>query len=235
MTIIEYAICFACFRFLPADWISDILLPVSEKQICLPYVILHWVIPIQLAKVFRKKSDGQINWLNYWKPVIFKLKSIIARTGWTTSELWQGIRAEEIRPPYDLVSLLIGVNNQYRGYAINEYRDQFDFLLKKSIEYAGGDTNRVVVLSIPDWGVTPFASGRDREEIAEKIDEFNLANREMSEKVGVHYVDVTPVSRQALNDKTLIAADGLHPSRKMYAIWAEKTLPIVRDILIGSK
>ncbi len=157
--------------------------------------------------------------------------TIIARTGWTTAELWQGIQASEIQLPYDLVSLLIGVNNQYRGYDINEYRDQFDFLLKKSIEYADGNANRVVVLSIPDWGVTPFASSRDREQIAKKIDEFNLANRELSESAGVHYVDVTPISRDAVSDTALIAPDGLHPSGKMYAMWAEKVLPAVREIL----
>jgi lysophospholipase L1-like esterase len=159
----------------------------------------------------------------------------IARTGWTTSELWQGIQAEEIQPPYDLVSLLIGVNNQYRGYAIHEYRDQFNFLLHRSIEYADGDTNRVLVLSIPDWGMTPFASGRSREQISKEIDEFNSMNREMSEKAGVHYVDVTSISRQAMNDTTLTAPDGLHPSAKMYAMWAEQALPIVREILTGSK
>jgi lysophospholipase L1-like esterase len=161
--------------------------------------------------------------------------TIIARTGWTTSELWQGIQAEEMEPPYDLVSLLIGVNNQYRGYAINEYRDQFNFLLHKSIEYAGGDANRVLVLSIPDWGATPFASGRDREQIAREIDEFNLVNREMSEIAGAHYVDVTPISREVVNDIALIATDGLHPSGKMYALWAEKTLPVAKEILSDSK
>jgi lysophospholipase L1-like esterase len=178
-----------------------------------------------------------------WPPQLAKLLetddiqievTIIARTGWTTSELWQGIQAERVQPPYELVSLLIGVNNQYRGYEINEYRDQFDFLLNQSIEYADGDANRVIVLSIPDWGVTPFASGRDREQIAKEINEFNSVNRDTSEKAGVHYVDITPVSREAVSNQLLIAPDGLHPSGKMYAIWAEKAYPIVRGILIHS-
>lgn len=177
--------------------------------------------PNQLAKLLESES--------------IKIEvTIIARTGWTTSELWQGIQAEEMRPPYDLVSLLIGVNNQYRGYDIHEYRDQFNFLLHKSIEYADGDANRVLILSIPDWGVTPFASGRDREEIAKEIDQFNLMNREMSERAGVHYVDITPTSREAANEAALTAPDGLHPSEKMYAMWAEKTLPIVKEILTDS-
>jgi len=151
--------------------------------------------------------------------------TIIARTGWTTDELWQSIQAAQPGPPYDLVSLSIGVNNQYRGYEINEYREQFIILLNKSIEYAGGDPNRVIVLSIPDWGVTPFAASRDRGQIAKEINAFNLVNRAESEKAGVHYVDVTPGSREAREDVSLVASDGLHPSGKMYSEWARLAYP----------
>ena len=161
--------------------------------------------------------------------------TIVARTGWTTNELWLGIQADPPQETFDLVFLLIGVNNQYRGYDIVEYREQFRFLLNKSIEYAGGDANRVIVLSIPDWGVTPFASGRDRGQIAKEINAFNLANREEAEKAGVHFVDVTPVSREAANDPTLIASDGLHPSGKMYAEWARLVLPEALKILKAAK
>ena len=157
--------------------------------------------------------------------------TIIARTGWTTNELWDGIQARDINPPYDLVSLLIGVNNQYRGYGIEEYREQFVFLLKKSIEYAGGDANRVIVLSIPDWGVTPFAGSRDSKQIAVEINTFNAVNKEETEKAGAHYIDITPISREAVNDPALIAGDGLHPSGKMYAEWAKLALPTVLEIL----
>ena len=157
--------------------------------------------------------------------------TIIAKTGWTTDELWQGIQASERTPPYDLVSLLIGVNNQYRGRDADEYRRQFVFLLNKSIEYAGGNAKRVFVLSIPDWGVTPFASGRDAAQIAKDIDLFNSINCEETEKVGACYVDITPISREAINDPSLIAGDGLHPSGKMYAMWAELSLPKVLEIL----
>jgi lysophospholipase L1-like esterase len=157
--------------------------------------------------------------------------TIIARTGWTTDELWQGIQAREISPPYDMVSLLIGVNNQYRGRDIEEYREQFVFLLNKSTEYAGGDANRVIVLSIPDWGVTPFAGDRDAKKIAQEIDRFNSINREETEKTGAHYIDITPISRQAVNDPALVAGDGLHPSGKMYAEWAKLALPNVLEIL----
>lgn len=157
--------------------------------------------------------------------------TIIARTGWTTSELWEGIQARTVEPPYDLVSLLIGVNNQYRGYDINQYREEFRFLLGKAVEYADGDVKRVIVFSIPDWGVTPFAAGKDTTKIAAEIDAFNQVNLEESQKIGVYYVDVTPVSRLALNDKSLLASDGLHPSESMYAQWAQLALPIALDIL----
>ena len=157
--------------------------------------------------------------------------TIIARTGWTTDELWDGIQAREISPPYDLVSLLIGVNNQYRGRDLEEYRESFVFLLNKSIEYAGGDPSRVFVLSIPDWGVTPFAGSRDTEQIGREIDQFNTVNRDETEKAGAHYVDITPTSRQALHNPSLIAEDGLHPSGSMYAGWAELSLPVVLEIL----
>jgi lysophospholipase L1-like esterase len=174
--------------------------------------------PNQLAKLLELSPQFAESWTGIGV-------TIIAQTGWTTGELWQSIQEREIHPPYDLVSLLIGVNNQYRGYPLDQYREEFVFLLNKSIEYAGGHPNRVIVLSIPDWGVTPFASDRDRAQIANEIDVFNTVNREESEKANVHYVDITPISREAVNDPTLIAADGLHPSDKMYAKWAELALP----------
>jgi lysophospholipase L1-like esterase len=156
--------------------------------------------------------------------------TIIARTGWTADELWQGIQANPPQGTYDLVSLLIGVNNQYRGYDVNGYREQFQFLLNKSIEYAGGDGNRVIVLSIPDWGVTPFAAGRHVDVISKEIDVFNIVNQEETESAGAHYVDITPISRQVLDDASLVAFDGLHPSGKMYKLWIEKALPTVVEI-----
>jgi len=163
-----------------------------------------------------------------WRGVDVK---IIAKTGWTTNELWKGIQATEIIPPYDVVSLLIGVNNQYRGRDLEEYRTEFIFLLNKAIEYAGGDPNRVIVLSIPDWSVTPFAQVRHAEEITQAIDAFNAVNKAETEKAGAHYIDITSISRTALDDPSLIASDGLHPSSKMYAEWARLALPVVLEIL----
>jgi lysophospholipase L1-like esterase len=147
----------------------------------------------------------------------------------------QGIQARTIEPPYDLVSLLIGVNNQYRGRDINEYREQFVFLLGKAIEYAGGDANRVIVLSIPDWGVTPFAKERDAAQIAREIDAYNAVNREEAEKAGVQYIDITPISRTAVSDPALTAEDGLHPSGRMYALWAEQALPAALEALTADR
>src|SRR5687767_7475646 len=161
--------------------------------------------------------------------------TIIARTGWTVDELWQAIQADPPEGTYDLVTLLIGVNDQYRGYPVDGYREDFRFMLGKAIEYAGGNPDHVVVLSIPDWGFTPFAATRDTEPISQQIDEFNAVNLEETKSTGAHYVDVTIISRMGMDDFELIAGDRLHPSGKMYAMWAEKTLPIVRDILTGSK
>ena len=157
--------------------------------------------------------------------------TIIARTGWTVDELWQGIQADLPEGKYDLVTLLIGVNNQYRGYALHGYQEDFRFMLGKAIESVGGNPDHVVVLSIPDWGFTPFAAGRDTKLISQQIDEFNSVNLEETRFAGAHYVDVTDISRHAADEPALIAADGLHPSGKMYAMWAEKALPVVRDVL----
>jgi len=146
--------------------------------------------------------------------------TIIARTGWTTDELNDAIDKAELNGTYDVVSLLIGVNNQYRGRAPENYREEFRALLRRAIGFAGNRPQRVVVLSIPDWGVTPFAEGRDRKNIAREIDNFNAINFEETVRAGAQYVDVTPISREAVRDPSLVASDGLHPSGKMYAAWA---------------
>jgi lysophospholipase L1-like esterase len=156
---------------------------------------------------------------------------IVARTGWTTDELSGGIDAADPRGPYALVTLLIGVNNQYRGRGVDEYREQFRVLLHRAIGFAGGDARRVVVVSIPDWGVTPFAEGRDRARIGREIDAFNAVNRDEATRAGAGYVDVTPESRRDATDPSYVAADGLHPSGKMYAEWARLALPAALQAL----
>ncbi len=161
---------------------------------------------------------------------------IIARTGWTTEELSRAIDRAQPPGPFDLVTLLIGVNNQYRGQSEGEYREQFAELLQRAIGFAGNDPSHVIVLSIPDWSVTPFAAqGRSQSGIAAvaaAIDRFNAINRaETLSRSAVHYIDVTPVSRQAAADRSLLADDGLHPSGRMYAEWVKLIEPLACEIL----
>lgn len=175
--------------------------------------------PVQLAALVRARG------VEVGEP------EIIARTGWTTDELDAAITAAGPKGPYQLVSLLIGVNNQFRGRDREQYRTQFEGLLQRAIALAGGQAGHVVVLSIPDWGVTPFAASRDREKIGREIDQFNAINREETLRAGARYVDVTPVSRRASEDPSLNAGDGLHPSGSMYRSWAELALPAALEAI----
>ena len=158
---------------------------------------------------------------------------IIARTGWTTQQLLRTIELSSLRGPYDIVTLMIGVNNQFHGLGVQEYREDLVSLLDRAVTLAGGETSRVIVISIPDWGATPFASGRDGDRIRKEIDLFNAVNREQTAIAGARYVDVTPVSREAPTDPDLVADDGLHPSAKMYGMWVELILPEALAILRG--
>ncbi len=146
---------------------------------------------------------------------------VIAQNGWTTSNLQQGINKENPASDYDLVTLLIGVNNQYQGKGKLAYRKEFRALLEQSIQFGAGDKQRVFVLSIPDWGVTPAADRRRMEEIANDIDSFNEINKEITDSMGVAYLNITPVSRSAINDLDLVAKDGLHFSEEMHKLWLE--------------
>jgi lysophospholipase L1-like esterase len=178
--------------------------------------------PAQLVQVLRRAGIPMADPL------------IIARSGWTTGELAQGLALTGLSPrsrPFDLVSLLIGVNNQYRGLDLQEYRQEFRALLAQAVAFAGGRPGHVIVLAIPDWSATPFAAGRDPRQIAREIERFNQANREEAIQVGAHYVDISPLSRQAAGDPTLVASDGLHPSAKMYSSWLPLLLPVVEQIL----
>lgn len=163
--------------------------------------------------------------------IYFYKPTIIATTGWTTDELMSAVEQANITDTYDIVTLLIGVNNQYRGRDAEEYRQQFVALLQKAISFSRVGPKSVVVMSIPDWGATPFAEGRNREQIAADIDQFNAINREESVKHSVHYIDVTAISRRGLNDPSLLTDDGLHPSAKMYRQWAELLSRLIEKIL----
>lgn len=177
--------------------------------------------PVQLARLLRK------NGIDIADP------QIIGRTGWTTDELSSAIDAAKPNGPYALVTLLIGVNNQYRGRDAEQYRKEFAALLERAIAFAGGDPKRVVVVSIPDWGVTPYAAGRDRRQIAVEIDHFNAINAAETKRAGARYADVTPVSRHAATDPSLVAPDGLHPSAAMYAQWVTVIAPRAEEALKG--
>lgn len=178
---------------------------------------LRW--PVQLAK--RMTESGV--------PVISP--RIIATTGWRTDQLKSAIESADIGPKYDLVSLLIGVNNQYQGRTVESFAPEFEELLQTSIALAGGNKDKVFVLSIPDYGKTPFGASKE-EQIGKELDQYNAISKEICEKYGVDYFNITPISREAKEDPDLIANDSLHPSGKMYERWVDL---IYKDILTKAK
>jgi len=177
--------------------------------------------PVQLARALRAEGFAVAD------------PQVIATTGWTTDELDAAIDAAAPGAEFDLASLLVGVNNQYRGRGVDEYREQFAALLGRAIGFAGGDPGRAFVLSIPDWGVTPFAaeSGRDVAAIARELDAFNAAAARLCRQRGVAFVDVTPASRARGGEAGMLVEDRLHPSAAMYAQWTALALPVVRGLL----
>ncbi|MFC5571343.1 SGNH/GDSL hydrolase family protein [Lysobacter yangpyeongensis] len=177
--------------------------------------------PVQLARALREEGIALAD------------PRIIATTGWTTDELEWGIDAVEPVGTYDFVSLLIGVNNQYRNRSAVAYGGEFHTLLQRAIRYARGRADRVLVLSIPDWGVSPFAANdkRDAATIAREIDAFNAAAQQVCAKEGVAFVDITPISRERGAEAEMIATDGLHPSGAMYTLWSQAALPVARQLL----
>jgi lysophospholipase L1-like esterase len=147
---------------------------------------------------------------------------VIARTGWTTGELIEAIKEAGPSGPYDLVTLLAGVNNQYRGLGLEEYRKELGQIIDTAAGFANGRHDRVMVISIPDWGVTPFAANRDRKKIASEIDEFNRVAREEALKRNAAFIDITEDYRANGQEEAMLTADGLHPSGKMYALWVDR-------------
>ena len=147
---------------------------------------------------------------------------IIAKTGWTTDELDTAINEANILKPYDIVSLLIGVNNQYRGMPVKIFKIEFEHLLQRAIQFANNKPKHVFVLSIPDWGVTPFADGRDSRKIATEIDAYNTVCEASAKQFQANFINITVSQREDGNNKEFLATDGLHPSGKEYAKWAAK-------------
>ena len=173
-------------------------------------VLLQESFPYQTVQFLRKAGQN------------FAAPEIIARTGWTTEELSNALSNYSFSAKYDFVSLLIGVNNQYRGLDIILYKEQFETLLKKAIELAGGKKEHVFVLSIPDYSITPFAAAKDAETISKEIDEYNKLNKAICIQYKVSYIEITTGSREANTKAGMIAEDGLHPSAGEYARWAKK-------------
>jgi lysophospholipase L1-like esterase len=214
-----------CYTFFCSNKISDTTMtPVSYLALGDSYTIGEQVaeqerFPIQAVNLLRSKGYAVEDPL------------IVATTGWTTDELEEGIANAHINKIYDIVTLLIGVNNQYRGRTVKEYEVEFTALLKKAITFAGNKPSHVVVLSIPDWGVTPFAADRNRVQIATEIDAYNAANKAIADNMRVPYLDITPFTREAAQDHTLLASDGLHPSGKDYARWAKALVSVLQQAL----
>ena len=174
---------------------------------------------------------------NYPKQIVNQIflidtVTVIAKTGWTTDELIDTLNNLQL-DKFDVVSLLIGVNNQFRGYQIDKYIMEFESLLNRAIDYSK-DKKNVFVLSIPDYGVTPFGKVKGQERIYREINSYNNINRIMAEKYNVMYFDITEISRKAENDSSLLAEDKLHPSKKMYKMWIEKLKKELLDSLKNS-
>ncbi|MDB4714745.1 SGNH/GDSL hydrolase family protein [Flavobacteriaceae bacterium] len=180
------------------------------------------------VEVFERWPNQLVSELNK-NSIVFEQAKIIAKTGWTTGELLNAIEEQQIDESYDLVSLMIGVNNQYRGLSIENFKEEFTVLLKKAIKFSKKNETGVVVLSIPDWGVTPFASDRDQNKIAEEIDQFNSVISQVCSNYKVSYIDVTEISRQVTSQPNLVAQDGLHPSGIMYSLWIKKVLNYITN------
>ena len=184
-------------------------------------VPIHDNFPYQAVQLLRKQN------IDVADPVI------IATTGWTTDELAASIHEHNLNETFSFVTLLIGVNNQYRGRGIDNYKLEFLQLLDQAIVFAKGNASHVFVVSIPDWGVTPFAEGRDRQQIAKEIDKYNAACKQIALEYKCQYVEITASTRANGQNKDYLAADGLHPSGKEYSVWAEKLAEMISGTLKG--
>lgn len=173
--------------------------------------------PVQLAAVLNQKG------------IPMEDPRIIAKTGWTTDELMTGIEAANLSKTYDYVSLLTSVNKQYHGRSVENFEEEFVTLLDKAIEFRGNKTEKVFVLSIPDWGVTTFASTRNSEEISAEIDAYNAVIEHQCLDRNIAYFNITPISRQVLSAPELLANDDLHPSGLMYSRWVTTVLPFFNN------
>ena len=156
---------------------------------------------------------------------------MVAKTGWTSTELAEHLLHTELNQQYDFVSLLIGVNNQYRNLSVDNFLNDFEFLVKKAIHLAAGKTERVIILTIPDWSCTPFAADKNKDQIAREIDAFNMVCKQTAKQYHTQFIDITAETRLFSSDKRAIASDGLHFSYETHLIWAKKVADTIRQIL----
>ena len=182
-------------------------------------VPLHENFPYQTVQMLRKAG------------LYFHAPEIIAKTGWTTFELAEHLLHTQLEKEYDFVTLLIGVNNQYRELSIDDFKNDFDFLLKKAIHLADEKSERVIVLSIPDWGVSPFSDGRNKEQISDEIDAFNLICESAAINHQCHFINITDTQRADGTKDEFLVVDKLHPSGKEYAKWANEVSEKIKSII----
>jgi len=182
-------------------------------------VPLHEGFPYQTVQLLRKAGYH------------FHAPEIVAQTGWTSFELADHLINCKLNESYDFVSLLIGVNNQYRGLAIADFESDFEFLVKKAIHFANQKADHVLVLSIPDWTVTPFAKQQQKTGLDKEIDAFNEVCKSIASKYHTQYINITEESRLAKNDTSLLATDQLHYSAKAHAVWASRLFSLMKTKL----
>jgi len=151
----------------------------------------------------------------------------IATTGWTTQDLLIGIEKQLNRDKqYNLVSILVGVNNQYQGIPVSTYEPDLREILENALELVDRDSSKVFMLSIPDYAYTPF--GKGKEAISKEIDKYNEINKRLAQEYHIARVNITPLSRKGLDDPSLVAGDGLHPSAHQYEKWIRKLWPLLK-------
>jgi len=183
-------------------------------------IALYESFPYQTVQLLRKAGHN------------FNAPEIIARTGWTTDDLKKGIRNTMFQTSYNVVTLLIGVNDQYQKKNITDYSANFELILKQSIAFAGNNPSNVFVFSIPDWGQTPFAAGKDRFKIREEIDAFNKISETITLQYKARYISITEEMKIFSGDLSYLAADQLHPSKKEYARWANRLADEIQKLMV---
>jgi len=214
------------FIFIIAMQNSELIKPVETKK-AYTYLALGDSYTIGEKVPLMENFPNQVAQLLRQRGIECKSPKIIAKTGWTTDELEDGISKSKLKKEYDFVTLLIGVNDQYRGRPVGDYIPRFEALLKKALQFAGGDTNRIVVVSIPDWGATPFAEGKDRAAIAKEIDAYNAANESLTRQYNITYISITASTRKSAAEQGMLTEDGLHPSGREYAKWADEIAAVM--------